>query len=192
MRHNYFTIPCLLAALVAFSHPCAAAGAGVQIPTIQLCNDFKVRILTLDQAVLVQTGNLVAGGGAAGRPPGTFEMAINVACRPGSFPNGTVSIGTFSGMTTSPNGISSVDITGVNAILGPGGVGWVTARCKTKDGQLCYLWVMVADNDPSLPALVAKTPTEDLVTVTVLDERGNAIFYGSGVVKKGFVVVKAD
>lgn len=179
--------------------PLLCIADGVHIPTLQVCANFNYRITTLDAPLIIQTSSNPASA-SGGYAADTFELEMNVTCRPGEMPKGNVVVRAFSDRevaTRIDNAVSrDHDILATTALLNRGtffgGLGWVSARCKIRGSRNCYLWVLIGDNDPATPSAPRRGDVADIVVVTILDERGSSLFYGSGIVRRGHAVVKVD
>jgi hypothetical protein len=168
----------VLTALVLIPLCMPAFGQQVQIPTVQSCNFAKAQAAA--NVYLSKRDDI--------NSTGTMDVTVkDVGCDPingDGHPDGTITMR----FSLSESQISDMEVTLIEQMTTVGKhtpTSYLSGRCRANSGTIpCHFWLMLADNT------YANVPgTPDVISVLVLDKKGNTLTYGTGPVKYGDVSV---
>lgn len=156
----------------------AARAQQVQIPTVQACNVGKTS----------GSANVFLNKRQDINSAGTIDITLtDVGCDPingDGHPTGTISMR----FSLTDSSISDMQVTLIEQMTTVGKhtpTTYLSGRCTANGGTIpCHFWLMLADNKPANLA-----GTADIVSVLVLDKKGNTLTYGTGPVKSGDIAV---
>ena len=148
-----------------------------QIPTLQVCNETKVKGKALVK--IASRSDAVHKG--------TFTILIDLKCDPAGagYPVGTLEIGDLSMSDSIVQGvISAVTFQQLTSAGKHSPTVYLNGRCKVENAKGCRFWLMIADNKRA-----DQKGTADVVSFLVLNGVGRRVAYGTGPVVKGDIIV---
>ena len=147
----------------------------VQVPTLQVCNETtvagKANVRIMSRSDTTHTGS--------------FDIAVELSCKPSGYPGGSLSLNRIS-MSDSSAGatITATTFEQVTSIGKHTPTAFINGRCKAAEINGCRFWLMIADNKG-----LDREGTPDIVSFLVVDGTGRRVAYGTGPVLKGDIKV---